>query len=272
MDSKIGIERERVVVLSPHLDDAVFSVWHALSSQADVEVVTVFAGVPRVGFVSPLDKSGGAEDSAARVRERQEDDTQALSRVGRSPIHIDLLDVQYRIDHLPGVSEQVARDPSHFLTIVAAHDEARIAQDELKIAVDPHVSEASLVYAPAGIGSHPDHCDVARYGVRLFRDGARVRFYGDVPYFVRRGLPSWLSGRPNHDADELVDEALRALTFDPSSLHRRLVRLSAFEMARKLEALRCYSTEFDPANKDFGGALDNPEIMQWEVYWTASNS
>ena len=38
-----------VVILSPHLDDAVLSCWHVLSGPADVRVINLFAGLPALG-------------------------------------------------------------------------------------------------------------------------------------------------------------------------------------------------------------------------------
>ena len=51
----------RLVVVSPHLDDAVLSVWTALRGHGDATVLTCFAGEPPVGAaVSAWDRQGGA--------------------------------------------------------------------------------------------------------------------------------------------------------------------------------------------------------------------
>src|SRR4051794_27565794 len=93
----------RCVVLSPHLDDAVFSAWHVLSATGDVLVVTVFAGVPEAGFVTALDRARGGQESAAVVARRRLEDRAALGLAGRAPVHLDLLDVDYRAFALPEV-------------------------------------------------------------------------------------------------------------------------------------------------------------------------
>ena len=86
-----------IVILSPHLDDAVLSCWHVLTQPGEVEVVTVFAGVPR-GLTAPAwwDQYTGAADSAARVRERIEEDRRALAVAGRAATNLGFLDEQYR--------------------------------------------------------------------------------------------------------------------------------------------------------------------------------
>src|SRR5580765_515812 len=52
-----------VVVLSPHLDDAVLSCWSVLRGPEPVQAVNVFAAPPRTGFVTRYDRICGAHDS-----------------------------------------------------------------------------------------------------------------------------------------------------------------------------------------------------------------
>src|SRR5436305_11968249 len=62
-------------VLSPHLDDAVLSCWHALAAAADVTVINVAAAVPASGHPLPWwDRRTGATESAIRMRERLAED------------------------------------------------------------------------------------------------------------------------------------------------------------------------------------------------------
>ena len=58
-----------LVLLSPHLDDAVLSCWHVLSSSADVVVLNVFTAIPPAGTQTPRwDRVTGSDDSADRMR------------------------------------------------------------------------------------------------------------------------------------------------------------------------------------------------------------
>src|SRR5919109_876181 len=78
------------VVLSPHLDDAVFSCWHIVGEEK-ARVVTVFAGIPPAGTPLPRwDEMTGATDPATRVRERIAEDEAALG----DGIRLELLDSQ----------------------------------------------------------------------------------------------------------------------------------------------------------------------------------
>src|SRR3954468_24623954 len=117
------------IILSPHLDDAVWSTFSLLAGdEPDVIVVTVFAGVPR-GQVGWWDAECGITDSTAHVLARRREDSGVLTSLGRSSIHLDLLDDQYR---------DAPVDPGDVVTAVAAA-----------------VTAVNRVYAPSGIG-HPD--------------------------------------------------------------------------------------------------------------------
>jgi hypothetical protein len=68
-----------VVVVSTHLDDAVFSCWHVLASpDHDVRVVTVFTGGPAAGVTTSWDADTGV-DSATRMAQRIEENRVALA-------------------------------------------------------------------------------------------------------------------------------------------------------------------------------------------------
>src|SRR3954470_7088366 len=84
------------VVLSPHLDDAVWSTFSLLAGdEPDVIVVTVFAGVPQ-GEAGWWDARCGITDSSEHVLARRCEDSGVLASLGCSAIHLDLLDDQYR--------------------------------------------------------------------------------------------------------------------------------------------------------------------------------
>ncbi|MDQ6811477.1 MAG: hypothetical protein M3Z95_06230, partial [Actinomycetota bacterium] len=84
------------LVLSPHWDDAVLDCWSLLSSERELNVVNIFAGVPTPGRVTIWEKVLGASDSAERARERIAEDARALGRAGREGLNLPLLDAKYR--------------------------------------------------------------------------------------------------------------------------------------------------------------------------------
>ena len=234
------------VVLSPHPDDAVLSAWHVLASPHQVQVVTIFAGIPTPGFVTRLDHSHGASDSAGWMRERIADDRASLALAGRDSDYLDLVEVQYR-----------------------AHDgRQQMSVDELCSRLQPVMPPEAVVYAPSGIGGHPDHCAVAASIAWLIAAGHQVRLYCDTPYyFVRHGLPSWVGGTANPCADAMIEEALAALPHQPDRLGRHVVELTPAELARKQQAIRRYRTETAALYAELSTAPSNPAMLRYEVYW-----
>lgn len=255
------------VVLSPHLDDAVFSAWHVLAQSGPVRVVNLFAGLPEPGGVTPLDRAHGAVDSHAWMRRRRAEDRDVHIVTGCETICLDLLDVQYRAIQLPEIRAAMEVDPARFLPLVASAPDLLSDLEEMRIAVMPWLPPAAVVYASTGVGGHPDHRDVARLGVELAREGWAVRLYADSPYYLREGLPSWLAQEPNRPVDEAVHDALSLLSPAFAGLRPHVVDLGMEQAGRKIEAAQRYRTEFRFIDEDFGGIASDPEVMRHEAYW-----
>jgi LmbE family N-acetylglucosaminyl deacetylase len=89
-----------LVVLSPHLDDAVLSVGAFIHQQArlgiDVHVVTVFANDPSAaGPAGPWDAMCGFVSAAAAAHARREEDRRACAIVGAEPHWLEYGDESY---------------------------------------------------------------------------------------------------------------------------------------------------------------------------------
>jgi LmbE family N-acetylglucosaminyl deacetylase len=234
-----------VLILSPHLDDAVLDCWSVLAGDSDVNVVNIFAGVPERTAVTLWDDITGAQDSSARVRERIDEDGTALARAGRAPVNLPFLDHQYRRPPGPDLSR-------------------------LDAAISAAVPAASHVYAPAGIGSHPDHKLARRYARLLVRGGMPVTLYAELPYCVLHGWPDWVDGRAP-DAHRNVDAFWRSFLTEVPELGElrsaEVVRLSDAAAQDKLAAMRSYVTQFAALGYGARGLLDDPEIFGYEVRW-----
>ena len=160
-----------VVVLSPHLDDAVLNCWSVLAGDGDVRVVNVFTKSPPPGSATHYDLICGAKDSASQMQARLEEDAAALALAGRAPHNLPFVDAQYR---------RHRRSP-------------RLQQ--LDAALVNAVHQAAALYAPAGLGfvPHPDHALVRRLALGVRRNGVPVRLYADLPYAATFGWPHWVT-------------------------------------------------------------------------------
>jgi len=266
------MSQDSCVVLSPHLDDAVLSAWRVLSAPGAVEVITVFAGVPEPGFVTDLDRSHGAGESAAWLLRRRREDSAALALAGRTPVHLDLPEIQFAAFRDPALRELIARSPQDFVARVSGQPSLGRQIGELAAMLGARIPAAPIVYGPAGIGGHPDHRDLAQATVRLAVPGREVRLYADSPYYLARGLPSWVGGEPNPAADRLTDEALARIDLAGRPLTRKVIELDEAALQSKMAAMRRYETEIPAIWADMTRAPGGPAAIRYETYWTVGHA
>ncbi len=172
------------VILSPHFDDAVYSLGAWLAQQVDqgqrVEVWTLCAGDPPPGPLPPLAETlhqlWGLSAEEALTTRRQEDRA-ACRRLGVTPVHWEVPDAIYRRD---AHGEPLYADFAALTGPLHPSEGALVTQlaQALRRRLPP---EARLV-APLAIGGHVDH--------RLTRAaaeaaGAVSAYYADFPYAAR---------------------------------------------------------------------------------------
>ena len=232
------------LLLSPHLDDTVIDCWSVLTADGELNVVNVFAGVPRPGRTTHWDRIVGASDSAELMRRRIEEDRVALARAGRAPVNLGFLEHQQREDRRPP------------------------PLGELDRAVTAAVPAASRLYAPAVLGTqHPDHLRVRAYALACAAAGMPVELYADLPYAVVYGWPHWVTGDardPHLDVDAYWGERPPG---EP-----RVVALDDAQAAAKLDAMRAYATQFPSLDRGPVGLLSNPKVHRFEVFWPCGSS
>lgn len=259
-----------IVILSPHCDDAPLSCWSVLTSNADVRVVNFFTGAPEPGVPVPYgEELTGSGDPAARARERAEEDAQALAVAGRRGLNLDLLEYAHWLEAHERRPLRPLRTALHLLL---GRDPERGRLKEVAArgaAIDRH----SHVYAPAGLGAHPDHVLVRDFACGLLREGVTVSFYADQPYCYVYGWPHWVLGE---DRDPYMDVALdwrrqlEEAPLDFDRLQARPVRLDDAGWQEKLRALRLYRSQFAALEGGPNRRLSNPELTGWEVFWDAA--
>lgn len=103
----------------------------------------------------------------------------------------------------------------------------------------------------------------------LYDRCGQLCLYADSPYFLRNGIPGIVGGDAAPAADRAVEETLARLWagFDyrvekvllPQSLH-----------ARKIAALRCYSTEEQIFWDVDGRGLYGVSSLRHELYWVVT--
>jgi LmbE family N-acetylglucosaminyl deacetylase len=232
------------VILSPHPDDAVLSLWHVLAAPQPVRVLNVFGGSPdgHRGD-SWWDRVTGARDSVTRVRERHAEDCAALAMAAREPENLSFLDGQYR-------DGEPALEP-----IVEAIASAAPA-------------DAPLL-AAAGLDGHRDHRLVRAAAMALHAAGRPVVLYADVPHATRFGWPTWVTGEPvdpHLDPEAFWSHQMVDTGVDLTALSPAVRELDPSELERKRAAVREYRTQVPALEWEFG-MLARPEVLRYEVVW-----
>lgn len=168
------------LVVSPHLDDAVFSVGQLLAGNPATVVVTVFAGIPEPDTVDGYDRACGFANSEQAMRHRRKEDETALAMLGAEAVHLDLFGIQYE-----------------------SHGDGEIAD-----ALDQVMSQFApeRVVGPIGL-VHPDHQRVGAGWRRVLHryPGIEKLAYEDLPYratFPRRSSAAINAFVHDHDATE----------------------------------------------------------------------
>jgi len=219
---------DRILVVSPHLDDAVLGASHLLSSYPGSTVVTVFAGRPSAypAEPTPWDASGGfkAGDDVAALRCLE--DKAALDVLAASPVWLDFVDHQYlpkeqratatevaavlekRIDEISPTAVVLPMglaNPDH----VVAHEAGLLARNALEAAGS---ERAWLCYEDGGYKHIPGM--LAWRVAKLFRSGlwptpAMVPVRPDETA-KRRAIECYTSQLPPLREEHALDERLKA--------------------------------------------------------------
>lgn len=150
-----------MIVISPHLDDAVFSIGQILAATPDSVVVTVLAGDPP-DLLSAYDQSAGFRSSGEAVRARRAEDHRAMTLLGGYAVHGPFLDGQYGLH------------PSHAELVdwIRGQLEGPLAE---------HVAHDTRTLVPLGI-QHPDHVAVAAAAREAV--AGELWIYEELPYRV----------------------------------------------------------------------------------------
>jgi LmbE family N-acetylglucosaminyl deacetylase len=221
----------KALVISPHLDDAVFGCGEWIAAHPGARVLTVFAGVPsEPGALTEWDAACGFASAGEAVAARRAEDRAALELLGATPAWLTFCDDQYRA---PADGRAVAgelrralieHDPDAVVVPFGLfHRDHRLAHQAALLALQEHAQRSWYAYEDAlyrciprflqerlrelsmsGIAATPTPPQAERV------DGARLKRRAVQCYASQlRGLSS--PGRPGH-VDALSPERLWRLT------------------------------------------------------------
>ncbi|HEX6364363.1 MAG TPA: PIG-L family deacetylase, partial [Albitalea sp.] len=143
-----------MLVVSPHLDDAVLSCGRRLAAHPGGVVVTVFAGTPRDGErLTDWDARCGFAGAAQAMAARRDEDRAALARLRARPVWLDFLDAQYgETPALEAVREALAhvlgeaRPDTVLYPLGLFHSDHLLAHEASRLALAAHPRVRALAY------------------------------------------------------------------------------------------------------------------------------
>ena len=193
-----------VLVISPHLDDAVFSCEALLRWARDVTVFTVFSGDTKLGAsLSEWDRLCGFSEGDDVMAHRRQEDMNALNLVGATALWGELSEATL---HSEALDEEAVRR-----ALIAAIDK---------------VQPTHIVF-PLGL-SHEDHLTVSQECLSVLSHTAAEAFtYAERPYSQRA---PWAVRRRRTE--------LTRLGWELESVH-----LPRGHRRSHLEGIRCYQTQ-----------------------------
>jgi len=255
---------ERVVILSPHLDDAALScgaLLYTLRDRISTLVVSVSCGTSR------RQRSDGSRTIERRQghvssRIRRMEDIAAMRWVNADFVHLSFADGIYRRSPLTG--KLIYRSARERWVTPRIDDMAHM--EELYLVLRRLCLDLGriLLISPMGIGHHVDHQIAAQVAQRLAASaaGAELMFYEDFPYVADPNV-----GRGDQD------NPLQAL----QRLHMQPVKRFALpvDVDAKVQLLLHYATQLPPLFGDETGLrtrIANHQHIHLpsEFYWQAT--
>ena len=206
---------DRILVCSPHFDDAALGAAHLLCGHPGSTVVTVFGGPPERYPDPPTqwDALGGFGSGDDVVALRRDEDRAAMKVLDAQPVHLEFVDYQYLEPSERPADEQVAAELDRVIADV----------------------RPTAVFLPMGL-ANPDHVTTHDAGFRL----AVAR--GDITWFCYedsgyKHIPGMLAWR--------IAKLFRSELW-PTPM---VVPVIA-DHDRKRAAIECYVSQLPPLNRD----------------------
>jgi LmbE family N-acetylglucosaminyl deacetylase len=201
----------RVVVLSAHLDDAVFSLGATIAattrSGTEVNVVTVLAGDPESTVPAGWwDRATGFRTLGEAARARRHEDRRACALVGATPSWLPFPDATY---------------------------DSRPDDDEIWTAVQEAIAGAAAVLVPGFPLTHVDHDWLTMLVLARAESALQIGLYVEQPYAWR----AWQRTR----AEPTTPTVLQALLDEPARWIR--TRRAWVDRRVKLLASRAYASQ-----------------------------
>jgi LmbE family N-acetylglucosaminyl deacetylase len=203
-------EFERVVILSPHLDDAALSCGGLLNfltdRQASCLIISVYCGdPPSVRSKDGAFRSNLRKGHASPTLRRRED-VAAMRSAEADFVHLGFTDGIFR--RSPLTDQFIYRQARERWSAPRVDDLGHV--EELYLVLSRLCLNLGriLLVSPMAIGQHVDHTIVARVALRLAEQGLALLFFEDFPYVVNPQVGSGTQDDPARALGRLGQESV----------------------------------------------------------------
>ncbi len=256
---------ERVVVLSPHLDDAAlscFGLLNDLRGQVSRLVITICCGNP-----APAPVWGEEEkfrhnpdlDDYGTPSQRRLEDVAAMNALGCDFVHLGFEDGIYR--RSPTSGDYIYRTTREKFVRPRIEDASHIEELFLVLRRLCQNMGRLLLVAPMSIGYHVDHSITTHNALRLESEEVELLFYEDFPYVLDPSYSAGFQDAPKKALDRLglVEQGCFYVAFDPQD---------------KAELIQHYTSQVpilfeDDDNLRSALSTRTHDGVAAEFYWTA---
>ena len=218
------------LILSPHFDDGIFSVYSILSDpKTNSRLMTIFSSPPNSKKNTFWDFVCTGKTSVETMKIRKTENNKISDILDIPVIDLDFLDNQYDND----------KDP-----------------DLIKKNILKYIDKSStVIYAPLAMSviyKHPDHVLVRNIAIELLKEGFNVFFYADIPYVntfktKTNSLIIFLK-------DTTGEDFVSSIKILPKS-----------SIKDKFNCMRIYKSQFKMTNLTSIGRLSNPRYFAREI-------
>jgi LmbE family N-acetylglucosaminyl deacetylase len=241
-----------LLLVSPHLDDAVFSCVALVERAEPIDVLTVASGAPDPPRQGWWDAQCGFASSAESIPARLAEDDAAFAGTPHRRSHLGLLELQYQPERTTAEAELLA---GRVRAWVAANPGGVVALPA-GAGCSPRLTarwRRRLLRRHCSPPQHPDHVWVRDTVLGALTE-ATLLLYEEIPY---------LWGEPA-DAEAERAASRRSLAAEPIT-----VEVDPGQKARRIAAYASQIAEISPSH----GRLDDPQTLPAEErYWLLRRS
>jgi len=228
------------IILSPHCDDAAFSLGGLLLSGIieNAEILTVFS-ISNCTY-------NNLEDSIENITTIRKKEDEEFFKQCKSKIHL------HYMDKLDAPIRMGIESTDVFNSTVTKND-IKICTEIISFILN-NFSVADIIYAPLALGNHIDHYIVLEAALHMLEIGYKVTFYEDLPY-------------AENVKKYQLDKKLTLLKKRTANKYSRKTIHTNISILHKKKALEIYQSQLDSSTID-RIAKYHKSLHQNKIYYT----